>query len=164
MYFVFTFINECIKIYKYERVHNNTLNNFWRILIMKALLFVVALVLAAVIAIAGTAALAVLILFLTTGKPTEQKSNTPILLPPVVEDIPVDVTLVEEALPPTTEPQQPVEELVIEERVTKESPQEITKKKLNSMTIPQLKKLAKEKGVYVKSSLRKPQIIELLSA
>lgn len=130
---------------------------------MKALLFVVALVLAAVIAIAGTAALAVLILFLTTGKPTEQKSNTPILLPPVVEDIPVDVTLVEEVLPPT-EPQQPVEELVIEERVTKESPQEITKKKLNSMTIPQLKKLAKEKGVYVKSSLRKPQIIELLSA
>lgn len=132
---------------------------------MKALLFVVALVLAAVIAIAGTAALAVLILFLT-GKPTAEKNLITPLLPPVVEDIPtpVDVTLVEEALSPTTEPQQPVEELVIEERVTKESPQEITKKKLNSMTIPQLKKLAKEKGVYVKSSLRKPQIIELLSA
>ncbi len=132
---------------------------------MKALLFVVALVLAAVLAIAGTAALAVLILFLT-GKPTAEKNLITPLLPPVVEDIPtpVDVTLVEEALSPTTEPQQPVEELVIEERVTKESPQEITKKKLNSMTIPQLKKLAKEKGVYIKSSLRKPQIIELLSA
>ena len=132
---------------------------------MKALLFVVALVLAAVIAIAGTAALAVLILFLT-GKPTAEKNLITPLLPPVVEDIPtpVDVTLVEEALSPTTEPQQPVEELVTEERVTKELPQKITKKQLNDMTIPQLKKMAKEKGVYVKSSLRKPQIIELLSA
>jgi outer membrane biosynthesis protein TonB len=133
---------------------------------MKALLFVVALVGAAVLVIAGTAALAVLILFLT-GKPTaEQNSATP-LLPPVVEDdipTPVDVTLVEETLPPTTEPQQPVEKVVIEEKITKESPQKITKKQLNDMTIPQLKQMAKEKGVYIKSSLRKPQIIELLSA
>jgi|688.fasta_scaffold1303248_1 outer membrane biosynthesis protein TonB len=133
---------------------------------MKALLFVVALVGAAVLVIAGTAALAVLILFLT-GKPTaEQNSVTP-LLPPVVEDdipTPVDVTLVEETLPPTTEPQQPVEKVVIEEKITKESPQKITKKQLNDMTIPQLKQMAKEKGVYIKSSLRKPQIIELLSA
>lgn len=132
---------------------------------MKALLFVVALVGAAVLVIAGTAALAVLILFLT-GKPTaEQNSVTP-LLPPVVEDdipTPVDVTLVEET-PPTTEPQQPVEKVVIEEKITKESPQKITKKQLNDMTIPQLKQMAKEKGVYIKSSLRKPQIIELLSA
>jgi outer membrane biosynthesis protein TonB len=130
---------------------------------LKALLFGIALVGAAVIAIAGTAALAVLILFLT-GKPTvEQNSVTP-LLPPVVEDIPtpVDVTLVEET-PPTTEPQQPVEKVVIEEKITKQTPKQ-DPKKLKKMTKKELQKLGETKGVTLKPSLLKDQMIERLIA
>lgn len=130
---------------------------------LKALLFGFALIGAAVIAIAATAILAVLFLFTSPAN----AATSPVYLlesteePEEAINVEVEKKEVEPVflLEVTEVPTESV--VIIEEQVTKESSQEIVEK-LKEMTIPQLKKLAKVRGVHVKSSLRKAQIIELL--
>lgn len=120
---------------------------------LKALFFGVSLVFSAIVLIAATAIVAVLFLFAApanTAYPVyllesveEQEKATEIINTTVEEIKPVFLLEVTEE--------------IIEEQVNEEID-------LSSLTIPRLKELAKEKGIHVKSSLRKAQIIELLSA
>lgn len=118
---------------------------------LKALFFGVSLVFSAIVLIAATAIVAVLFLFAApanTAYPVyllesveEQEKATEIINTTVEEIKPVFLLEVTEE--------------IIEEQVNEEID-------LSSLTIPRLKELAKEKGIHVKSSLRKAQIIELL--
>lgn len=118
---------------------------------LKALFFGVSLVFSAIVLIAATAIVAVLFLFAApanTAYPVyllesveEQEKATEIINTTVDEMKPVFLLEVTEE--------------IIEEQVNEEID-------LSSLTIPRLKELAKEKGIHVKSSLRKAQIIELL--
>jgi len=142
--------------------------NFWRNLIMlKAIFFGIALIGAAVITISTTAFLAVLFLF---SLPANAASPV-YLLEPTTEEQPEEVeeTIVvnvtaEEKIQPVFLLEAPVFLLeAIEVPTDAESPQEV-EKPLKDMTVAQLKELAKKRGVRIKSSLRKAQIIGLLSA
>lgn len=123
---------------------------------LKTLLFGFALIGAAVIAIAATAIIAVLFLFTS---PANAETHPPVYLLQSVEENELET---EESTDEVVEENKSVflpevvevpNETVVEEKA--ESP-------LKEMTIPQLKNLAKERGIHIKSNLRKAQIIELL--
>ncbi len=128
---------------------------------LKALLFGFALIGAAVLAIAATALLAVLFLFANASQVPHQVY----LLESVVEekDKIVDVAVEAEkiGIEPVTEVETELSNPVFLLEVVETNEKDVD---LNSLTIPKLKELAKGKGIYIKSNLRKPQIIELLSA
>ena len=118
---------------------------------LKAIFFGIALIGAAVIAIAVTAIIAVLFLFTS---PVNAATSPVYLLESTEEP--------EEAINVEVEPVFLLEVVEVPNETVVEEKAESPLKELKGMTIPQLKKLAEERGIYVKSNLRKPQISELL--
>lgn len=118
---------------------------------LKTLLFGIALIVSAAVAIAVTAIIAVLFLFTS---PANAETHPPVFLLEAVET--------EESTDEVVEENKSVFLLEIVEVPNETVVEDEPLLELGKMTIPQLKELAKERGVHIKSSLRKAQIIELL--